>query len=258
MSEWDAFPMATQTPTRSPGKLSVQDNKFLNELRSTAGQPGLDAQNEYRRAAKAVDRLGTGPVRASLLDAFIPEEGGGFWDRVGGIIGAPFIDRQTVDDFQTLKGLQSERVLSQQLAQKGPQTESDAARLQLTEVSPYKTPEANRRILDAGMRKATLGAMKPDFYTRWTNRYGLNGTDERGRTVDAAWGEVFRRATTAPLQVPGGAPQPGRQQAAEAPAAQPAQPKVKGPMRIRTDAEYALVPKGALFIDPEGNTRRKP
>ena len=248
--------MATQTPTKPPGKLSVQDNKFLNEMRATSGQAGLEAETEYRNAARVIDRLGTGPVRAKLLDAFIPQDGGGFWDTVGGVIGAPFIDQQTVDDFQTLKGLQSKRVLTEQLAQKGPQTESDAARLKLTEISPYNTKGANIRVLDAGMRKARLASIKPDFFTKWTNQYGLNGLDAQGRTVDAAWSDLTRRATSA--RVPGGAPV-APQQAPQRQAAT-AQPKSapRGPMRVRTDAEYALVPKGALFIDPEGNTRRKP
>jgi hypothetical protein len=224
----------------APGKLSVQDNKFLNELRATSGQGGLEAETEYRNAARVIDRLGTGPVRAAMLDAFIPEDGGGFFDKVGGLLGAPFIDRQTVDDFQTLKGLQSKRVLSSQLEQKGPQTESDAARLKLTEVSPYNTPEANRRILDAGMRKARLSSIKPDFFTKWVNQYGLNGLDPQGRSVDAAWADVSRRATTAPAQT--------RQPPARA----------DGVVTIRNNADFAKLPSGTRFVGPDKVVRIKP
>lgn len=190
-------------------RMSVQDNKFLNETRETS-QAGLSAQGEYRNAAAAIDRFGSSPWKAKLYDASLPEEGGGFGDTLGAfLVGTPArlfgaVTDDGIDDFQTLKGLQSQRVLTEQLAQKGPQTESDAARLKLTEVSPYKTLEANKRILDAGMRKATLAAIKSDFFTQWANNYGLNGTDPKGRTVDAAWSALSTDAQTRPLKSSGG------------------------------------------------------
>src|SRR3546814_9981784 len=105
----------------------------------------MDSLSQYRRAAGSIDRLGTGPWRGKVLDMAIPEEGGGFGDTIGaatvggamGLFGG--LPEQTITDFQNLKGLQSGRVLKQQIAQKGPQTESDAARMKLTEISPSRT-----------------------------------------------------------------------------------------------------------------------
>lgn len=197
--DWTGVKVDATTPAQNKGKLSVQDNKFLNELRP-ASQAGIDAQNEYYRAAQAIDRFKPSPWRGKLHDMALPQENGGMGDALGAAVMGPIlrgvgvVTPQSVDDFQTLKGLQSERVLSTQLAQKGPQTESDAARMQLSEISPYKSKKANVAVIDAGMRKATLGANKADFYTRWVSKYGLNGLDEGGRSVDNAWFEVSRTA----------------------------------------------------------------
>jgi hypothetical protein len=206
--DWTGVRIENSTPTQNKGRLSVQDNKFLNEVRATS-QAGIDARNEYMRAAGAIDRFGTGPWKARLYDAAIPQENGGFFDALGAaVIGGPArllggVTPQGVDDFQTLKGLQSERVLSTQIAQKGPQTESDAARMQLTEISPYKTPEANRRVINSGIRKAALGAAKADFFTKWATQYGLNGLDDKGQTVDARWAQASKRALTVQPRLPG-------------------------------------------------------
>src|SRR3546814_9213428 len=96
----------------------------------------------------------------------IHEEGGGFGDTIGaatvgvarGLFGG--LQEQTITDFQNLKGLQSGRVLEQQIAQKGPQTESDAARMKLTEIIPYRTKAANQEIIASGALKAAAAARK--------------------------------------------------------------------------------------------------
>lgn len=168
------------------GELSVQDNKALNDMRD-GHSAALKVNRDYREVARVLDRSQMTPVKASMLNALTPQEGGGFFDAIGGWIGSKVLPQQTIDDFQTLRGLQSGRVMDAQIAQKGPQTEADAARLQLAEVSPWKTKQANIAVMKRGMADATLAKRKLPFFQRWANKYGVNGVNERGQTADEAW-----------------------------------------------------------------------
>jgi hypothetical protein len=96
------------------------------------------------------------------------------------------------NDFQRLKGLGAERVLEEQKPQKGPQTDSDAARMALAEISPYKTPEVNAQIIKAGDAKAVRAARRAPFYTAWANKYGLNNVNEKGQSVEDAYQESLK------------------------------------------------------------------
>ena len=174
----------------APGKvrpLSVQDNNALNGMRGE-NSAALSVNRDYRDVARTLDRTNWSPAYAKWLDMWVPEEkGGGIMDTLGGLIGAPFLSNQTVTDFQNLKGLQSKRVMDAQIAQKGPETEADAARLQLAEVSPFKTKQANVQLMRRGMADATLAKMKLPFFQKWAGKYGLNGLNEKGISADQAW-----------------------------------------------------------------------
>ena len=219
------------------GELSVQDNKALNEMRD-GHSAGLNVNRDYREVARALDRGRVTPENAGMLKAFIPEEGGGFFDSVGAWLGSPFIEQQTKDDWNTLNALQSRRVMDAQIAQKGPQTEADAARLKLAEVSPYKSKQANIGVMLRGMADATLAKKKLPFMQKWANKHGLNGVDEQGRTADEAWRGVADRVYSVGNKRPAA--------------------KTAGPVRIKGDADYDRLPSGAVFIAPDGSTRRKP
>ena len=166
--------------------LSVQDNKALNEMREGHGT-ALKVNRDYREVARSLDRADLTPAKAAWLETWIPREGGGLMDTVGGLIGERFLDPQTVTDFQNLRALQSKRVMDAQVEQKGPQTEADAARLQLTEVSPYKSKGANLAVMKRGMADAVLAKRKLPFFQKWANQYGVNGLDPSGRTADDVW-----------------------------------------------------------------------
>lgn len=173
-------------------RLSVQDNKALNEMRDGHSE-GLKVNRDYRDVARLLDRGNVTADNAGLLKAFIPEEGGGFFDYLGGKIGSNFIGQQTRDDFNTLRALQSGRVMDAQIPQKGPQTEADAARLQLAEVSPWKSKAANTDVMKRGMADAVLAKRKLPFMQKWANKYGLNGVGPKNRTADEAWRMVADR-----------------------------------------------------------------
>lgn len=179
----------TGSPT---AKLSPQTQTELSALRKTSSAANQTAQ-EYDAARAAIKRLKPGPFRGRILDAAIPEQGGGFWDALGaGTLGTVMkvtgaLPDQDVSDFQRLKGLQAQRVLTEQLPQKGPQTDSDAARLQLTEISPYKMEGVNNAVIESGMKKVASAKAQIPFYTQWTAKYGLNGLNEQGLDVETAY-----------------------------------------------------------------------
>lgn len=166
--------------------LSVQDNVGLNKMREES-IPALSVRRDYREVARALDRSNMSPAKAAWMEALVPSENGGLFDKIGASIGQAVLPRQAIDDYQTLRGLQSKRVMDAQVAQKGPQTEADAARLQLAEVSPIKTKQANIGIMKRGMADAVLAERKLPFFQKWASKYGLNGVNERGESADAAW-----------------------------------------------------------------------
>lgn len=251
MNWWDNDPVASIADARELGNggsnkgggLSVQDNKALNEMRPSHGA-ALGVNRDYREVARALDRSKMTPAKASWLETWIPRENGGLFDMIGGAIGQRFLDPQTVTDFQTLRSLQSKRVMDAQVEQKGPQTESDAARLQLTEVSPYKTKQANIGVMRRGMADATLAKRKLPFFQQWAGKYGLNGMDPQGRTVDQAWGQVADAVYKAGNNL-GQAPRLGRRTSSQ-------------PTKISGDDDYNRLPSGARFIAPDGSLRTKP
>lgn len=179
-------------PKAAPVKMSNPDQNFLNNLSTTAAS-ARETQRVYEQTGKDVKTLKPGPNRGRFLEIATPEEGGGFFDTLGAIaIGGPArmlgaIKPEETDAYQRLRGLQSQQVLERQLAQKGPQTESDAARLMLTEISPSKSAAVNRSIVERGSWKTKRDQAKAVFYGRFANKWGLHGTSPHGHTADEIW-----------------------------------------------------------------------
>lgn len=181
-------------------KQSPQAQKFLNDLSTQAIEAG-ETRKLYEQAGKYLGTLQPGPYRGRFLDVAIPEENGGFFDTLGAIVvGGPArllgaVTPKEVDAYQGLKRLQSEQVLGKQLLQKGPQTESDAARLQLTELSPSKSAGLNREIAAQGITKADRIRARSIFYNKFANLYGQGGTTPEGYTADQIWTHAGDRLT---------------------------------------------------------------
>ncbi len=183
------------------GKQSVQAQNFLNTL----SQQAADAAETgviYKRSQQDINKLNPGPNRGRFLEMATPEEGGGMLDTLGAaLIGGPArligaITPQETDAYQRLRALQSEQVLGKQLLQKGPQTESDAARLQLTEISPSKSKAVNQSVIDSGLAKTQRVQAKSIFYTKFANRWGLNGVAPNGMTADQLWNHTRDKITS--------------------------------------------------------------
>lgn len=215
MSEWEEVTDPVELRKvlgKAPGgkSLSKEDSVFLNKLSTQAGAAG-ETQRIYEQAGKDIATLKPGPNRGRFLQMAIPEEGGGILDTLGAlVIGAPAkltgaINDKEVEAYQRLKGLQAGNVLTRQLEQSGPQTESDAARLALTEISPSKGVDANASIIKEGTAKTRRAQAKAAFYRMYANKWGsLNAVTPHGYTVDQIWSKMSDRLTDQLLGPVGG------------------------------------------------------
>lgn len=209
---------ATGAPAGGMGKQSQTVEKFFNELSDKAAD-AQEARRIYDNASKVVKKFDPGPYRGRLLEIATPEEGGGFFDSLGAaVVGGPLrmigaITPQETDAYQLLRGYQSDQVLQKQLLQKGPQTDVDAARLQLTEISPSKSLAANRAVIEQGQRKAERSQARTIWLKRFAQKYGLNGRTPEGYTADELWAQkadyiTQRLLHNAPAQYRGGGAAP--------------------------------------------------
>lgn len=180
-------------------QLSKEDRQVLDGLNTNAQQAG-EVVHQYQDAAKAAHRLGTGQGRAMMMDAATRTDGGGLMDGLGAaLIGGPLrmagaITPQMTADYQTLKAIQMRRVLAEQTLQKGVQTEGDAARIKAGDINPSMEPSAYDEATQRGMGVAQRAQSRAQFYTKWAQQYGLNGTDPNGDSVENA----FTKAQQAP------------------------------------------------------------
>ena len=176
----------------SRAQVSPEDQKFLNTMRENTGSIG-ETISLLRNAETLSKRMD--PETARWAKWGTVEDGGGFMDWLGAKIFGGATTAQQKDDYQNLTAHQNDAVLLKQMAQKGPQTESDAVRMQLATLSPFKLKGPNSTIIGNAALNAFLAQRKPEFYTKWANQNGgLNSPDKKGRTVDQAWRQVQNMA----------------------------------------------------------------
>lgn len=180
-------------------KLSQTTEKFFNQLRDQAND-AAEARRIYQGAEDPIRRLHPSPGRGRFMQMMTPEEGGGVLDTIGGIVGTVprvlgAITPDETNAYQQLRGYQSQQILRRQLEQKGPQTESDAARLALTELSPSKSVPVNEDIINKGIARTARAQARAVFYTRFASKWGINGRDAQGRTADEIWNNEADKLT---------------------------------------------------------------
>lgn len=72
-----------------------------------------------------------------------------------------------------------------QQEQKGPQTESDAARYMKSTFGPDKSSSINASAVGEAMFNAKFDELRPGMYTQWANKYGsLTARNKDGLSVD--------------------------------------------------------------------------
>lgn len=190
IAQLDALASAPETrrPPVGGGGLATQDNIALNRIRGETGN-ATGLIRDYRQAMHLLPKID--PTRVGILNSFNPAEEGGLWNSIKAKFGARSAttpeERAAYQDF---KSIQSNRVLQKQIEQKGPQTESDAARMKLAGVQASNDLTSNIPILMRGMADSVLAERKMQHFTSWANKYGLNGVDKQGRTADEKWRQI--------------------------------------------------------------------
>jgi hypothetical protein len=122
-------------------------------------------------------------------------------------------------DTQTFQSNAISAVLQKQLEQKGPQTESDARRIEQIGVELGKTKGANRFILDLAKEQLNRDIEQRNFYTEWKKGPGkgsFNGAEdawfagEGGKSLfdRPALKKYAVGAASPAAQIPGGRPAP--------------------------------------------------
>ena len=135
--------------------------------------------------------------------------------RVLGALGVKDAEKFATDT-QTFQSNAISAVLQKQLEQKGPQTESDARRIEQIGVELGKTKDANRFILDLAREQLRRDIEQRNFYTDWKKGPGkgsFNGAEdawfagEGGKSLfDRPSLKKYAVSTSAASQIPGQRP----------------------------------------------------
>lgn len=175
--------------------ISKEDGAFINKLREQA-QIAQNAIRELQSAAVAGDRFDTGPSNArNTTRSIVQEDDGLLTQGARGVYGLlSGVSKQDQQDYQELDRLRQARVARIQQEQKGPQTESDAARYMKSTFGPDKMPDVNARSIAEATYAARMDVLRPEIYLQWANKYGsLNALNEKGQGIDEVWSEAVRK-----------------------------------------------------------------
>jgi hypothetical protein len=198
------------------GKLIVQQYDAISKQASVAARTLPSIEANLATLNKGLDTgFGTDAKAAGA--------------RVLGALGVKDAEKFATDT-QTFQSNAISAVLQKQLEQKGPQTESDARRIEQIGAELAKTKDANRFILDLAKEQLRRDVEQRNFYTEWKKGPGkgsFNGAEdawfagEGGKSLFArpALKKYAVGAPSAASQIPTAAT-PAR--AAPAPAAAPA------------------------------------
>lgn len=185
----DTYRGFTQNP------ISDRDQALINSMRMAQGDlPGV--MRDIGAAASAVDRFKPEPGKGSKFSWMVPEDND--WpitaaakNALGWVAG---LTDQESEDYQTITSLQNQSVLNAQLAQKGPQTESDAVRMKLAGISPNKSVRPNAQLLARQAYDTDMKMRKPAFFEFWANRLGsTHALNAEGKSADQVWNESYAK-----------------------------------------------------------------
>lgn len=210
----DQLDNAGKARTLTQNPISEKDQAMINAMRLNQGDlPGV--LRDITGAQAAVDRFQPSPGKGALYSLGVPEDDD--WAITAGLknlVGLA-LPEQGKQDYQTLRGLQNQGVLNAQLAQKGPQTESDAARMKLVGVSPNKATGTNAQLLAEQQYDTMMKNQRPAFFEYWANKLGsthaLNGAR---KSADQVWTEQYQRGLQQMRNGPGYRAAQGRPTAA--------------------------------------------
>ena len=193
---WSDQPLATAADAKTYGgngraATSPQDRIALNAA-SAKAQTERDASRDYDVTERAVRTMDTGPMKAGFIDAMTPSEGGGFWDKVGGVVGLVpralgIIDQDTLDARDTLNTVAARSVTRGQALPPGPASDRDVALARTAAVNPYKGVKENLRIIEAARRDSGLEQTRNLLRSKWIAKFGSTSqASPNGMTFEEA------------------------------------------------------------------------
>lgn len=173
--------------------ISDRDQTLINGMRGQQGDLS-GVLRDIAAAQDAVKRFSPSPARGRLFSMGVPEEDDWAVTAAAKNLFGLALPDQDKEDYQRLVGLQSQGVLNSQIAQKGPQTESDAARMKLANVSPNKDVRVNADILAEQQYDTLMKQSRAGFYETWANNLGsTHAINGQGKTADQVWAEQYDR-----------------------------------------------------------------
>lgn len=155
-------------------KTEANDRKSLMEANERAAAADSSLRL-YDRVTPSIDRFDGGPLKGTIYDMVMPNQGGGFWDGVGSFVGAPIravLPSQSKDDYQRIDAARNERIALRQKEQKGPQTDKDAAMYGKSDISATNSRAVNHSIINAQRQESELTKMRAYLESKWVARYG--------------------------------------------------------------------------------------
>lgn len=206
------------------GILRPEHVRELAALRSSSGKGGsnptapdrkalIDAADHtnaasktirlYNSVAPAIDRFNPGPLKGTLYDTVMPNEGGGFFDSLGAFVGAPvraLLPSQDKDDYQAINSAKAERIGLRSMEQKGVMAKNDEMQFKAADISASKSRNVNHAIMDRQRNEAHLTQLRTLMQSQWVAKYGStsksspNGTTFQQAIADAESNFARRQA----------------------------------------------------------------
>jgi hypothetical protein len=146
----------------------------------------------YGDVRGAIERFNPGPLKGTLYGALMPDEGGGFWDGLGAVVGAiprsvGIISPQDQDDYARINSARAERIGIRSQDQAGVQARNDEIQFKLADISPYKSKTVNKEIIGRAEREAIQDKLRAAVESRWVTKYGsIANASPSGRTFNQA------------------------------------------------------------------------
>lgn len=231
--------------THAPAAVTNVSMALEREEQKEKGKSNVALYGDIRTQASVARKLNAQlESQARVLDkGFATGFGTEAKAAAASVLGALGVEKaeEFATDAQRFGAAAKEVVLQKQLAQKGPQTESDAKRIEQTGTQLGNTPQANRFVLDVAIEQNRRDIAQQKFFDDYWRKTGSY------EGAEAAWydGEGGKSLFESP-----------RLKKYDAPSAQTA--ARSGARTISSDAEYNALPSGALFVGPDGKQRRKP
>lgn len=194
---------AAGKPSTTTTIIQEAANEGLTEEQKEAGKMRARRYNEYVTAGDVAEtQLSNIRSARAASDTELPSQLQKFIGDVGAALGfsaekmAPIVG--DIDSAQKFVGSLQNLVLEKLQAQKGPQTENDARRIEKTVASLGNTPEAREFLLRFAETMALRDIERRNFYDDYMQEHGtLAGDRGSGRaSADKMWGEQFGSAPT--------------------------------------------------------------